>query len=274
MNPSFLTFPTRDALAETLAEDVAARLHHAITLNDEAALVVSGGSTPAPFFQALAAKPLDWSKVTLLMADERWVEVTHGDSNEKLLRFYFSSPLEGEQTTHGLQSRSGVVGGNISQKSPHQNTAYFDSPSKGELRSYPNILSLAPASKGESLQAGCARIADLLDTLPSPLDVVILGMGEDGHTASLFPHHPDLESGLNPDNEALCLAITDSPKPPANRITLTARLLLDCNHLILHITGDTKKAVYERALVSDEYSLPIAAFISQPYSPLTTYWAA
>jgi 6-phosphogluconolactonase len=229
--PTFLSFPTREQLAETLADDVAARLHHAITLDGEAALVVSGGSTPAPFFKALAAKSLEWDKVTILMADERWVEVTHDDSNEKLLRQYFG----GTQAT---------------------------------------ILSLAPASKGESLQAGCERIAGLLDTLPSPLDVVILGMGEDGHTASLFPHHPTLKEALDPDHSDLCLPVTDSPKPPSNRITLTARLLLDCNHLILHITGEAKKVVYEQALVRDEYSMPIAAFTHQPYSPLTTYWAA
>jgi 6-phosphogluconolactonase len=230
MTPTFLSFPTREQLAETLADDVAARLHHAIILDGEAALVVSGGSTPAPFFKALAAKSLEWSKVTILMADERWVEVTHDDSNEKLLRQYFNSTSA-------------------------------------------NILSLAPASKDESLQAGCKRIAGLLDTLPSPLDVVILGMGEDGHTASLFPHHPDLKEALNPDQPELCLPITDSPKPPSNRITLTTRLLLDCNHLILHITGEAKKAVYERALTSNEYSMPIAAFIHQSYSPMTTYWA-
>ncbi len=226
----FISYPSREALATSLAEDVSVRLQHAITLNDEAALVVSGGSTPEPFFKSLATRTLDWDKVTILMADERWVETTSDDSNEKLLRKYF-------ETTGAT------------------------------------LLSLAPAHKGESLQAGCKRIAQTLDILPSPLDVVILGMGEDGHTASLFPHHPDLEEGLNPAQQELCLAITGSPKPPSNRITLTARLLLDCNHLFLHITGEAKKAVYERALKEDEYTLPIAAFITQPYTPLITYWA-
>jgi 6-phosphogluconolactonase len=231
MTPNFLSFPSRESLAEILANDVAAKLHEAIVENDIATLVVSGGSTPAPFFKALAAKPLAWDKITILVADERWVEVTSDDSNEKLVRQYFGSTAA-------------------------------------------HILSLAPAYTSEPLQEGCARIAQQLDTLPSPLDVVILGMGEDGHTASLFPHHSALKDGLNPKYKGLCLPITDSPKPPANRITLTARMLLDCEYLILHITGDAKKAVFENALQSDAATMPIAAFLTQPYTPLTTYWAA
>jgi 6-phosphogluconolactonase len=259
-SPLFHSFPTRHELADALAEDVFVRLRHAIEQNDEATLVVSGGSTPAPFFKALAAKQLDWSKLTILVADERWVDVTSDESNEKLVREYFTGVLNG---VIPAEAGNQLIESNMDSRLSGNDGA-----------NGLTILSLAPLNSTESPEEGCERIADALNELPSPLDVVILGMGEDGHTASLFPHHPQLEEGLTPAGEALCLAITDSPKPPANRITLTARLLLDCDYLVLHITGDAKRAVYERALTSDIYSLPIAAFITQPYSPLTTYWAA
>lgn len=134
------------------------------------------------------------------------------------------------------------------------------------------LLSLAP-EEGESLEAGVARLTSELQALALPLDVTILGMGEDGHTASLFPGHPALSQGLHGD--ALCLAVTDSPKPPPKRITLTAKLLCASHHLMLHITGEGKKAVYEKAMQSDdETAYPIAGILKRSENTPTVYWTA
>ncbi|GAB4352482.1 MAG: 6-phosphogluconolactonase [Kiloniellaceae bacterium] len=73
-------------LAEALAAAVAARLAAGIAARGAAVLAVSGGRTPARFFAALAARPLDWSKVSVTLVDERWVPPDHARSNEALLR--------------------------------------------------------------------------------------------------------------------------------------------------------------------------------------------
>ncbi|MEE8526051.1 MAG: 6-phosphogluconolactonase [Thermoanaerobaculia bacterium] len=83
--------------------------------------------------------------------------------------------------------------------------------------------------------------------MPRPFDVVVLGMGGDGHTASLFPGAPELAAGLTYGYRRLCLAV----RPPGAlhpRISLTLRTLLDSWRVVLHLTGEDKLDVYRRAL--------------------------
>ena len=79
-------YRTPALLADGLANDVAEQLRGAISARGEATLVVSGGRSPVAFFQNLAKQGLDWSKVTITLADERWVPVEHADSNAGLLK--------------------------------------------------------------------------------------------------------------------------------------------------------------------------------------------
>ena len=81
--------------------------------------------------------------------------------------------------------------------------------------------------------------------LPWPLDIVLLGMGEDGHTASLFPAAAELVEGLS--TTALTIAVTP-PAAPHQRMSLTASAILKSRHVFLQIGGAAKKAVYDRAL--------------------------
>ncbi|MEH6602652.1 MAG: 6-phosphogluconolactonase, partial [Halomonas aquamarina] len=76
----------RQALAEQLAEAVYQALADDLVNQSRALLVVSGGSTPVPFFKALAQKPLAWARVDITLADERWVDEQSSDSNAKLVR--------------------------------------------------------------------------------------------------------------------------------------------------------------------------------------------
>jgi len=75
-----------DELAQALANHVAKQLNAAIANQGEASLVVSGGSTPKPFFKALSATVLPWDKVTITLADERWVDETDADSNAAFVK--------------------------------------------------------------------------------------------------------------------------------------------------------------------------------------------
>jgi 6-phosphogluconolactonase len=226
-------FPSREALAEQLAEEVAQALNEAAHTRGKATLVVSGGGTPRPFFEALKQRPLDWSALLVTVADERWVPTDHPDSNEHLVR-----------------------------------ECLLNTEASKEAR----FVSLYNGAS--SAQAGEEAAEEALRSMTLPFDVTILGMGPDGHTASLFPHHPRLEDAL--ESRRLCFGIEDAPKPPPERMTLTRHALLHSRRLFLHITGEDKLDVLERA--EDETSsaddLPIRAFLHQDEIPLEIYWAA
>lgn len=121
--------------------------------------------------------------------------------------------------------------------------------------------------------SGLALSQKSLEGLPQPIDVVVLGMGEDGHTASLFPEAHELQAALNAAEGVLCLPITP-PEAPHARMTLTKPALLNSRRLFLHITGQVKRDVFDVAQGSEEVAeMPIRAFIHQTDVPLDVYWA-
>lgn len=203
--------PNAALLAKALADFVAQRLRVGLSERGQALLVVSGGSTPLPFFEALAQCDLDWSRVTITLADERWVPEDHVDSNARLVK------------AHLLQGRAAQA-------------------------------NWVPLFNDEATpQRGQAAIEQTLAGLCWPADVVVLGMGGDGHTASLFPHAPELSAALarmqgsEPGSRCMAVAAPALPNVPAARLTLTARALLDTRCLVLHITGAAKWALLQSA---------------------------
>lgn len=108
-----------------------------------------------------------------------------------------------------------------------------------------------------------------------PAACVLLGMGEDGHVASLFPDTPELDLGLDLDSARLCLAVSRSGLPPfVPRLTLTARALTQAKALILLVTGEAKRALIERVQRDQAYSPPVATFLRQGRCPARILWAA
>ena len=213
-------------LAEGLANDVAEQLRAAISARGEATLVVSGGRSPVAFFQNLARQGLDWSKVTITLADERWVPVEHADSNAGLLKKYL------------LQGPAAKA----------------------------RFLSLYSAAA--NLDAAAEQADRLLAELPA-IDVLVLGMGDDGHTASLFPNSPNLAEALKPDGTRRCWPML-APSVPHQRLTMSRALLATANYTVLSIAGDSKLNTLSEALASDDVAgMPIRAFL-QP--TLEIYW--
>ncbi|TXS94036.1 6-phosphogluconolactonase [Parahaliea maris] len=121
----------------------------------------------------------------------------------------------------------------------------------------------ARASEGEGEAE--ARIANL----PRPFSAVVLGMGGDGHTASWFPQAANLPRLLDQNGSAL-VAATEPVTAPHARMTLTLPAVLNSSEIILHITGDDKKAVLGEAIAR---GFPVAAVLRQSSTPLSIWWA-
>lgn len=131
----------------------------------------------------------------------------------------------------------------------------------------------------ERLLRGPGKRAHLLPLWPEPdpaalaalqpFDVVMLGMGEDGHIASLIPGDPDLEDALT-TTAATRRVPAGLGKPPVARITLTLSALLDARAIFLLIAGETKRGVVARALAGED--LPVGRLISQSKAPIRIFW--
>ena len=106
-----------------------------------------------------------------------------------------------------------------------------------------------------------------------PFDVVILGMGGDGHTASFFPGGNNLEQALNPrtSRSVITMEAQDAGEP---RLTFTFSALQDARLLVLHIEGEAKKPVIDQALAEGKASaMPIGRVIANAASDTEIYWA-
>jgi 6-phosphogluconolactonase len=106
--------------------------------------------------------------------------------------------------------------------------------------------------------------------VPAPLDVAILGMGNDGHTASFFPGGDALEDALTGEGPVVAIRAAGAGEP---RVTLTLKVLLASRALYLHIEGNEKVATLERADAEGPIEdMPVRAILRQTQTPLTIYW--
>ncbi|MGE8501589.1 MAG: 6-phosphogluconolactonase [Pseudomonas sp.] len=114
-----------------------------------------------------------------------------------------------------------------------------------------------------------AELADAACAELTPIDVLVLGMGDDGHTASLFPASPNLAEALQPDCERRVLPM-QAPSEPSQRLTLTLPVLASARLPLLAIQGQAKLATLAEALAPGDIArLPIRAFL---HSPLEIHW--
>ena len=104
-----------------------------------------------------------------------------------------------------------------------------------------------------------------------PFDLVILGMGNDAHTASLFPNNEKLKEAFDLNNEELCISIKPQTAP-YERMSLTLKSILSATNIFLHIQGKEKIKVYNEALNSkDIYQTPISAVLNQSFKKVEVY---
>jgi 6-phosphogluconolactonase len=216
-----VTTPIDAANAAVL--DAIATLSIAIEERGQATWVLAGGSSPMTAYRLLVsdyAEAIDWSKVTVLIGDERSVSVDDSDSNWGQI----GAVLFGAGPTASMV-----------QLRPKVELSAEDA-----ARHYEEVLQLLPTSaEGVPL-----------------FDLVWLGVGEDGHTLSLFPGHPDFMP-----TEHLVIPVHNSPKPPATRITLTLHALEATSRAIIFAVGASKKEALAEAL--EDGRLPIAQAASR-----------
>lgn len=120
-------------------------------------------------------------------------------------------------------------------------------------------------------EAGAEALQPVFAALPRPFSQVVLGMGQDGHIASLFPDAPELEEGLKTPVGLLAL---HPPKAPHPRISLSLSSLLGSRDIAILVAGTAKGHILERALgYGPVEDLPVRALLRQAAVPVSVFWA-
>ncbi|HSS03046.1 MAG TPA: 6-phosphogluconolactonase [Kofleriaceae bacterium] len=206
-------FGDLDALSHAAAEDLADLVRDAVAARGRCSLALSGGSTPRRLFALLAARgpgALPWDRVDLWWGDERTVPPEHPDSNYRMARESLIDPLGPALPASHVHRMAGEL--------PDHDAAALD---------YERALVAALGT-------------------PPVLDYVLLGMGPDGHTASLFPGSPALDETArwvvaNPVTSPLVHGTT-------TRLTLTAPAINAARHVRFLIAGGDKAASLAQVL--------------------------
>jgi 6-phosphogluconolactonase len=203
--------PDADVLAATVASRLVAKIVDAQADRGAASVVLTGGRIAKKVLETLkdlpAAAAIDWSRVDLWWGDERYLPAGDADRNE-------------------TQARA----------------ALLDS-----LPLDPAKVHAMPADDGRGAEEAAAAYATELGEPLPPFDVLMLGVGEDGHVASLFPDHPVLN-----ETSTTTAAVHNSPKPPPTRITLTMPAIQTADEVWLIAAGPDKTVSVGAALGGDK----------------------
>jgi 6-phosphogluconolactonase len=208
------------------ATDLAAdRLAHAITAGGRQGSTVhmslAGGTTPRAAYERLATLVDNWDGVELWLGDERLVPPDDPESNYRLVA---ETLLQGT----GATAHAVPTGGSAEEAA----SAYA-----GEIR---------------------RRVPAGPDGVPA-FDLALLGLGEDGHVASLFPHAPALDA-----RGETCVAVHDAPKPPPDRVSLTLEVLRTARSALVLAVGEGKARAVEAALSGPDPGVPASLLAGGP----------
>ncbi|MBN1143895.1 MAG: 6-phosphogluconolactonase [Bacteroidales bacterium] len=209
-------FPTVEKLSKGLSEEFLRALSDLSSSQHVVSVALSGGTTPMAFFEQLAAdsrnykNTIHWDRLHFFFADERCVPPDHRDSNYGM-------------ANKSLFSRIGTFG-------------FHTHPINGENE---------PVKEAERYSSEISSVINPDAPLPQ-FDIIFLGIGEDGHTASIFPDHTDLLS-----SSRVCEAVTH-PVTKQVRITLTGNVLLNAKRMIFLVAGTSKSNVVKQIINREE----------------------
>ncbi|MGA0925705.1 MAG: 6-phosphogluconolactonase [Burkholderiaceae bacterium] len=212
--------PSAASMAAELAVHISGALRRLLSVQTSAVLAVSGGKSPIALFQALSMQDLPWHAVQITLVDDRCVHNNHADSNAALVRKYLLCN--------------------------YAKSATF----------YP-LIDWDETDEAPDLEAVAARATADIKRLGG-VDVVILGMGPDGHTASLFPFAPQLKAGLDLTAPPGCLHVSPETAP-YERISLNLSAILSADTVCVAIGGGADKhAVYRGAKEAITNNYPVS----------------
>jgi 6-phosphogluconolactonase len=216
-------FDDNTLLAKAAADSTIAILSSAIEQNGKAVWVLAGGSTPLLTYQVIIDKfrhAIDWSKITVLIGDERIGPIDSPDNNWHALSQILDSLPTNKLRPHSDHSAEYAASSYIQQ-----------------LQSLPTNANGLPV-----------------------FDLVWLGVGPDGHTLSLFPEHPSIQP-----TTSLIIPVHNSPKPPADRISLSLRGLSGTKTAMILASGADKQQAISSALKGGHSPIALAAGIIETH---------
>lgn len=229
-------FPTLEEASTALADQVAAELRDAIDQRGRATLVLSGGSTPRRLHEILASEHADlpWERVHALWGDERFVPRDSEDSNYRMARETLLDHVP------------------IPEENVHAWPTDMTDPESAALAMQVELERLF----------GCSALEDS----PPRLDVLLLGLGEDGHTASLFPNSP----ALRVDRRWAIPAM--APSEPRERVTFTLPVLNAAPSVHFLVAGASKRDAVQCALNETTHPEDCPAALIDPQDGTLTWW--
>lgn len=217
--PELVVRPSADELAALVARDVLTTLGEVLNRRTRAALALTAGSIMEQVWAALVADPgdVDWARVDMFWGDERFVPQDSPDRNDgPANRILFGGGPIAAAQQYPMPAAGGEFGDDV------------DEAAAGYAR----------------LLAEHLRPDDVVDKGPVPnFDIVLLGVGPDGHCCSLFPDHPSAR-----DLSATVIPVRDSPKPPPLRVSLSFDGLNAANEIWAVVSGTGKADAVHAAL--------------------------
>jgi len=263
---SLSEYADTEMLALGLANVLAGELRSALGHKDRVLFVVPGGTTPGPVFDALCDTDLDWERVDILLSDERWRPEVHIRSNTRLLRERLLTGRAAAARYLPLYARAERPEDVIDELEVHIR-------SNTRLLRERLLTGRAAAARYLPLYARAERPEDVIDELevniqPAlPIDVCLLGMGTDMHTAGLIPGAEGLDAALDDDAPILCPI--RAPGDEEARVTLSARVLAGAINMHIVITGARKRRAVERARQMKPTDAPVSCLLDAA----TVHWA-
>ena len=205
---------------------VVERIQSAIASRGQCSIALAGGSTPKPLYEVLAKENLPWDKIHIFWGDERYVAPNHPDSNQRMARqAWFDKITIPESNIHAIPTGS---------NNPELDAVAYEAV----------IRKLFAAEPGE---------------FPT-FDIILLGMGDDGHTASLFPH----TTVLNETTKAIAVGNKDGQP----RITFTVPLLNQARCVLFLVAGANKQATLEQVFATQGDAMTYPSRLIKPQGEL------